>query len=463
LNIKGIISALTSAVLNQAQQNLSLQVSFFGIYLKESSGRRAVIGVFEYLVNLGTTLLISAFAIYYFLANTNILLRDLGAILSVLICCLLMSPAHKTDFSNFYSFMDFKFKDKKTPIFLITQLRIMFLNSTGLFLLLALSFFLLSIFTLAQYIGQWPIMAIIVILMLGFFLDLLDDLDFILDQFQGYFISPLRTFFSHLRETDYDILKLLKNVPIFESLAPEVLSEMTKVSKVISLRKGVTLCKEGQDSTNLYLMIKGCVGIYKSGERNSKFKVLELISGSVFGEGGFFLNKPRTGDAITLTDSIILRISRPQQLKGDKAIPADMAEIFQKKIWAFQALSRSNFFQDVPPELLMQIVTESKLYDLPIDSMLIKKGDLSDSMWIVLEGESRAVDNGIEKRHLKIGDVFGEIGIIWNTRRTATVTTITKSTLLRIDAEVLRRILSTNISLGVALQKLGTDRLNSDN
>ena len=88
-----------------------------------------------------------------------------------------------------------------------------------------------------------------------------------------------------------------------------------------------------------------------------------------------------------------------------------------------------------------------------------KQNDVSDSVWVVIEGECRAVSDGTAKGDLKDGDVFGEIGVIWNTRRTATIFTTKLSILLRIEAIHMVQILSSNLNLAVSLQTLGAERL----
>jgi len=79
----------------------------------------------------------------------------------------------------------------------------------------------------------------------------------------------------------------------------------------------------------------------------------------------------------------------------------------------------------------MQIVNNGHLYELPPNQTIIKQNDLSDAVWIVIEGECRAATDGTAVGDLKGGDVFGEIGVIWNTRRTATIFTAKQSILLK--------------------------------
>ncbi len=105
--------------------------------------------------------------------------------------------------------------------------------------------------------------------------------------------------------------------------------------------------------------------------------------------------------------------------------------------------------------------SSSQLYELPTNQTVIKQNDLSDSLWVVVEGECRAANNGVARGDLKSGDIFGEIGVIFNTRRTATIFTVKPSILLKIEATHMYQILSSNLNLAVDLQTLASERLDA--
>jgi CRP-like cAMP-binding protein len=442
-SLKGILSAVISTALNSHPQLLSLQISKFGIYAKESSATRSKTAAKEYILHLVTTLGLAAALYNYFVQSENEIFHSYGPLLTILITALLTSPAHKTDVSNY-----FRVSNKFTPLFSL---------SVALFFALALIFFGEAFLKIGQALKDWHTdniipLTIIVLTTYGFFIDFLDDIDFIFNQIADRILSPIRP-------VKIDVPSVIKNVPIFQSLPEPILQEMTRTAKIHNLGSGMTLFKEGQNSTDLYYIIDGRIGIYKTRPNKTKFQVLQLAKDSIFGEGGFFLNQPRSGDAVTLQPTKILRIKRPEAIKPNSTIPLPLAELFQKKIWAFQSLSHSKVFKNTPSELLMQIVNGGHLFELPPNQTILKQNDLSDSVWVVIEGECRAVTDNTVKGDLKDGDVFGEIGVIWNTRRTATIFTTKLSILLRIEAIHMYQIMSSNLNLAVSLQNLGAERL----
>ena len=72
--------------------------------------------------------------------------------------------------------------------------------------------------------------------------------------------------------------------------------------------------------------------------------------------------------------------------------------------------------------------------------------DAADSMYFIVAGEVE-VDLGTETRRLHGGDFFGEVALLYKTRRTATVTASTFTELLRLDARDFETLLESNSAL----------------
>ena len=83
------------------------------------------------------------------------------------------------------------------------------------------------------------------------------------------------------------------------------------------------------------------------------------------------------------------------------------------------------------------------------NELVIKEGDQADSMYIIEEGEcsvsqkgTSAADGETLLRVLKPGDYFGDRALLFDERRSATVTAISRIKLMRLDKESFRVLLS---------------------
>ena len=89
--------------------------------------------------------------------------------------------------------------------------------------------------------------------------------------------------------------------------------------------------------------------------------------------------------------------------------------------------------------------------------VIIRKGDPSDALYLVLEGSLWVEEAATE---LGAGTVVGEIGVLSSTRRrTATVVAKTDCVLARISADDFQQVYFTHPSVGLSLVRLVIDRL----
>ena len=94
---------------------------------------------------------------------------------------------------------------------------------------------------------------------------------------------------------------------------------------------------------------------------------------------------------------------------------------------------------------------------------VFKQGQPGDRFYIVKDGEAAVerVENGkmTVKKKIGAGGFFGEIALIKNIPRTATVTAETSATLLYLSKEEFQDILSANILTGVNLDAVARERM----
>lgn len=94
------------------------------------------------------------------------------------------------------------------------------------------------------------------------------------------------------------------------------------------------------------------------------------------------------------------------------------------------------------------------------DEVIIRQGDSADRFYLIGDGRVRVTQTPTEEgdeRHLRDlgpGDVFGEIGLLQRTRRTATVTALSDGLLYSLDAEAFGELVGAGPGLGTRLLDL---------
>ena len=115
------------------------------------------------------------------------------------------------------------------------------------------------------------------------------------------------------------------------------------------------------------------------------------------------------------------------------------------------ALARVPLFADVNRKTLRSIDKKLSERTFPAGTTVATQGKLAIGFFIIAEGEAEVTVDGKPVRHLRAGDYFGEIALLGQGPRSATVTATTDMRCLEIDAWHFRPIVKSNPDLSWAL------------
>src|SRR5215218_8639379 len=86
-----------------------------------------------------------------------------------------------------------------------------------------------------------------------------------------------------------------------------------------------------------------------------------------------------------------------------------------------QALKRAPLFEGLSRKELVQLARVSEDVEVPAGQVLIKEGDIGHEFFVLVEGEADVTRKGRLLSTRGPGDFLGEIALLEQTRRTATV------------------------------------------
>lgn len=116
------------------------------------------------------------------------------------------------------------------------------------------------------------------------------------------------------------------------------------------------------------------------------------------------------------------------------------------------------FFATLDAMRISEIANLLEIRMVPPRHVVVHKGDKADSMCFISSG-TVSVDVGPEPHILGAGDFFGEIALLKDCERTATVTTITECQLLVLSVENFNRLLKGDEKIQEALTQTMEERL----
>ncbi|MBI5944182.1 MAG: cyclic nucleotide-binding domain-containing protein [Chloroflexi bacterium] len=121
-------------------------------------------------------------------------------------------------------------------------------------------------------------------------------------------------------------------------------------------------------------------------------------------------------------------------------------------------------FPGIMPDEMQEIIMNSRIKAYPPDTVICRENEVEFTFYMILEGEFKVtkVINNSQDRLLKTltaGDFFGEMALIHNAPRAATVTALTNATLLELDKEGFKRVLKHSPSVSLAMVSEISNRL----
>ena len=141
-------------------------------------------------------------------------------------------------------------------------------------------------------------------------------------------------------------------------------------------------------------------------------------------------------------------------LAGDRLDPDRAAEL--------RLLRGVPMFGPLSAPVLERLAGSSVRLTSPSGSQIVRAGDPGDRFYVVQEGRLEVEVDGWRVRDLQVGDGFGEIALIRDVPRTASVRAVTDVTLLGIDREPFLAALTGQARSRTMASELATRRLADD-
>ncbi|KAJ3339700.1 hypothetical protein HDU83_007512 [Entophlyctis luteolus] len=271
----------------------------------------------------------------------------------------------------------------------------------------------------------------------------------------------------------------LMQFPLFASFPKGIMELVSLASYEMRRRAGQVIIKKGDEAAEIYFLTSGSVSVSVDEQ-----EVTKLQAPVFFGELGVLFKFKRSATVIATTDSDMVVVTK-QKLEEivsiDPAVKASV-EYFStnKEAWwknqqyvLSQEKFGGEFANDIARKGLRNMEIFSAAPDAFVDSLamilkclvfkpnenIVTIDEESDAMYFVLSGQVEVVGNtGVVHAEILPGSFFGEVGVLLNMKRTASIRAKVETSLFKLTKEDLDKVVVNYPSMKSTLQAAVNER-----
>ncbi|MGZ6489295.1 MAG: Crp/Fnr family transcriptional regulator [Bacteroidia bacterium] len=141
---------------------------------------------------------------------------------------------------------------------------------------------------------------------------------------------------------------------------PDILTTWGGIAR--KYKKGELIFREGETPRFFYQLISGQVKLFNTNADGKEFTQGEFISGHSFGEPPLFINEPYPSTAITLEDSVIIKLNKEKLeeiLEEYPALQKKLIHLFAKRIF-YKSIAAREIINNTPENRILAFLNTYK-------------------------------------------------------------------------------------------------------
>lgn len=222
---------------------------------------------------------------------------------------------------------------------------------------------------------------------------------------------------------------------MFSNLDPSEFNIIIGAMQELDVEPGKDIIVRGDDGNTLYVIETGVFEC--SIPIDGAWKVVKTCGpGDVFGELALLYNAPRAATVTAKESSTTWSLDRDTF----SHIVKEAAQNKRNKYDAF--LAKVPLLASMDPYERSQLADALRVEAPAEGATIVTQGEVGDKFYIIEEGAAEAKKDGDKVMTYGVGDYFGELALIRNTNRAATISiTAAPAKLLSIDSVTFKRLL----------------------
>jgi CRP-like cAMP-binding protein len=253
--------------------------------------------------------------------------------------------------------------------------------------------------------------------------------------------------------------EMISQLPMLNVIPMDSLNELAGRVQLRSVPAGAVVVRQGESADEFFIIRRGRVVIIDEVPGGEEEELRAMTAGEAFGELALLQGTPRTATVRAATDVELFVVDKgsfDRMLADSVRIPELAPSVSAlMSVWSmppFRHLSASD---------AQSVAAAGEWLALLPDTSVFTAGDMGDAYYVVGSGHLEVIEDGVKVRDLGPGDYFGEIALLLDVPRTATVRTRTPARVFKLDRAAFNKVLASAFRSG-ALRVSAADRAISE-
>jgi CRP-like cAMP-binding protein/ribonuclease BN (tRNA processing enzyme) len=261
------------------------------------------------------------------------------------------------------------------------------------------------------------------------------------------------------RQSLSDRVRVLASNSIFEGISRETLHRIAEGSTVVSFKAGEDIVRQGQKGDRFYVITLGKARVVVGDALRAV-----LGKGDYFGEISLLKGDPRTATVQAISDGSALALDREmfvELVRQEPSVDRRLRNVLSVR----PLVSQLAFSRGLSADQLARLSICFTKRRCRKGDRVVEEGKRGNAFFILASGEASVLVRGEKGQErilakLQPGDSFGEIALLKNVPRTATVEIVSDSAeLLELKEKDFHTLMESIPSMSFYLNRLSTERL----
>ncbi len=241
--------------------------------------------------------------------------------------------------------------------------------------------------------------------------------------------------------------ELIDALPIFEDVPVDVLNELAGRVRLRTLATNQPVFRQGDRPTAFYVVRNGILEVVEEDpESGDEHQIRTLVRGESFGELALLMDSPRAATIRAVEEAEVFEIDQGtfDRLLADTIHVPD----FEPTLQQLAELRQQPCFAHLGTDQLVELRRRGEWMVVGAGRSVVEQGEEGDSFYAVASGRFDIVTDGELKQTIGPGAYFGEIALLLDVPRTASVIARTPARVFRLDRVGFDRILAGSFRRG---------------